>query len=219
MHGIYSFLVGPMAWAAFIIFIGGSIYKLWSMYRLTKTRDAAVFEYMDLKYSLRSIFHWIVPFGAVNWKKHPAVTVFTFVFHICLILLPIFLLAHVYLWEYYWGFSFGTLSEHTADVMTVLVILAVIFFGVRRVVRPEVRYVTTYKDWVILVLVALPFVTGLLAHYQVGPYKFMLVLHILSGEIWLAAIPFTRLSHMLLSPFTRAYIGSEFGAVRNAKDW
>ena len=47
----------------------------------------------------------------------------------------------------------------------------------------------------------------------------MIILHILSGELWLAAIPFTRLSHMVLAPLSRAYIGSEFGAVRHAKDW
>ena len=43
--------------------------------------------------------------------------------------------------------------------------------------------------------------------------------HIVSGEIMLMAIPFTRLSHMIFSPFTRAYMGSEFGAVRHVKDW
>jgi hypothetical protein len=35
----------------------------------------------------------------------------------------------------------------------------------------------------------------------------------------LVAIPFTRLSHMLFSIFTRAYMGSEFGKVRHAQDW
>ena len=41
-----------------------------------------------------------------------------------------------------------------------------------------------------------------------------------AGEIYaLLAIPFTRLSHMLFSPFTRAYMGSEFGKVRMARDW
>jgi hypothetical protein len=41
----------------------------------------------------------------------------------------------------------------------------------------------------------------------------------LSAELLLVAIPFTRLSHMLLAPLTRAYIGSEFGMVRHVKDW
>jgi hypothetical protein len=35
----------------------------------------------------------------------------------------------------------------------------------------------------------------------------------------LMVIPFTRLSHMLFFFFSMAYMGSEFGAVRNARDW
>jgi len=41
----------------------------------------------------------------------------------------------------------------------------------------------------------------------------------LSGEVMLAIIPFTKLSHMLFFPITRGYMGSEFGGVRQAKDW
>ena len=66
---------------------------------------------------------------------------------------------------------------------------------------------------------AAPFVTGFVAYHQWINYPLFLNLHILSGEIMLAAIPFTRLSHMIFAPFTRAYMGSEFGAVRHAKDW
>ncbi len=41
----------------------------------------------------------------------------------------------------------------------------------------------------------------------------------LAGELMLVAIPFTKLSHMLVFAFTRAYMGSEFGSVRNSRDW
>jgi nitrate reductase gamma subunit len=67
--------------------------------------------------------------------------------------------------------------------------------------------------------VAAPFITGFLVYYQWFGYQTLLILHILSGEIMLVAIPFTRLSHMLFAPLTRAYMGSEFGGVRHAKDW
>jgi nitrate reductase gamma subunit len=82
-----------------------------------------------------------------------------------------------------------------------------------------VRYVTSASDYIILAIVAAPFITGFLAYYQWFGYQFFLNLHILTGEIMLVAIPFTRLSHMLFAPLTRAYMGSEFGGVRHAKDW
>jgi len=47
----------------------------------------------------------------------------------------------------------------------------------------------------------------------------MIIIHGLSGALWLLLIPWTRLVHMLWFPFTRAYMGSEFGAVRHSKDW
>jgi nitrate reductase gamma subunit len=94
-----------------------------------------------------------------------------------------------------------------------------VFFLVRRLVKPEVQYVTSASDYIILAIVAAPFITGFLAYYQWFGYQIFMILHIISGEIMLVAIPFTRLSHMLFAPLTRAYMGSEFGAVRHAKDW
>jgi len=219
MHQLYGFVVGPLAWVAFAVFVLGSIWKMVTMYRSAKTRDGQVLAYWDFKYALRSILHWSVPFWPVNSRRHPVMTVVTFTFHICLLLVPVFLLAHVVLWDYYHGIRFWSLPESVADVLTVLVILACLFFAGRRIFLPQVRYVTSVMDWVVLLIVLLPFLTGFLAYHQVGPYKVMIILHILFGEIMLAAIPFTRLSHMLLTPFSRGYIGSEFGGVRQAKDW
>jgi hypothetical protein len=68
-------------------------------------------------------------------------------------------------------------------------------------------------------LVAAPFITGFIARAQWFDYETMLIIHMISGAVLLMVIPFTRLSHMLFFPFTRAYMGSEFGAVRHAKDW
>jgi nitrate reductase gamma subunit len=219
MHTLYNIVIGPLAWLAGAVFVLGIIYRLASMFRLARKRDPLVLEYMSLKYGLRSILAWSIPFFPVNSRRHPVVTVVTFLFHISLLLTPIFLMAHVLLWDYYHGIDFPSLPDAVADVLTMVVIGACVFFGVRRVRSREVRYVTTFKDWAILVLVALPFITGFLAYHQIGNYRFMIIMHILSGELWLAAIPFTRLSHMILAPWSRAYIGSEFGAVRHAKDW
>jgi nitrate reductase gamma subunit len=103
--------------------------------------------------------------------------------------------------------------------MTLIVIASCIFFLVRRKVMPDVKFLTDSSDYLILAMVAAPFITGFWAYHQFAGYQLATVLHILSGEILIAAIPFTRLSHMILYPFTRGYMGSEFGAVRHAQDW
>lgn len=219
MHDLYNFVRGPLAWVAFIIFIGGILYRLVSMIILAKKKDVVVFEYFSLYYGLRSILHWITPFGTVNWRKRPVFTIVTFSFHICLLLAPIFLLAHIILWDESFNLSWWSLPDSVADIMAIIVVVACGYYLWRRLTQPEVNFVTFGSDYIILAIVAAPFITGFLAYHQWVEYKFMLILHILSGEIMLAAIPFTRLSHMFYSPFTRAYLGSEFGGVRHVKDW
>ncbi len=219
MHDLYNFVTGPLAWAAFIVFIAGSLYRLINMLYLVNKKEKFIYTYMSFKYSFRSIFHWITPFATVNWKRHPVLTIVTFAFHICLIITPVFLLSHAILWDESWNISLWSLPDGVADIMALVVVGSCIFFLVRRIVSPEVQYVTSASDYAILAIVAAPFITGFIAYHQWVNYQFFMILHIISGEIMLVAIPFTRLSHMLFSPFTRAYMGSEFGGVRNAKDW
>jgi nitrate reductase gamma subunit len=219
MNSLYNFVSGPLAWVAFVIFIGGSLYRLISLIRLVHKKERFIYTYMSWKYSLRSILHWITPFATVNWRKHPALTIVTFAFHICLILTPIFLMAHVVMWEDAWDVSWWSLPDSLAIFMKLIVIAGCVFFLIRRIISPEVQYVTYPSDYIILAIVAAPFITGFLAYYQWFGYQIFTILHIVAGEIMLVAIPFTRLSHMLFSPLTRAYMGSEFGGIRHARDW
>ncbi len=220
MHGLYDFVRGPLAWVAFIIFIGGILYRLISMLlEARKKGDAIVFEYFSLYYGLRSIFHWIIPFANINSRERPIFTIVTFAFHICLLAVPIFLLAHVILWDESFSISWWTLPDAVADIMALIVVFGCGYFLWRRITQPEVKFVTFASDHVILAIVAAPFITGFLAYHQWLGYKFWLILHILAGEVMLVAIPFTRLAHMIYAPFTRAYIGSEIGAVRHSRDY
>ncbi len=219
MHGLYTLVTGPLAWLAFVVFIGGSLYRIVSMLMLVSRKEKFIFSYMSIRYSLRSILRWMTPFATVNMRRHPVMTVVTFAFHFCLLFTPVFLLSHVVLWEEAWNVHWWTLPDAVADVMALVVVAGCVFFLVRRLVRPEVRFLTTASDYLLLAVVALPFVSGFLAYHQWFAYRFFFILHVVSGEVMLMAIPFTRLSHMFIAPFVRAYTGSEFGKIRHARDW
>ncbi|MFZ3047352.1 MAG: nitrate reductase [Desulfatirhabdiaceae bacterium] len=219
MHDIYQFVSGPLAWIAFIVFIGGSMFRLIHIFWLIQKKESFIFSYISLKYAFRSIGNWLIPFGPVNMRNHPVVTTVTFLFHFCLIATPIFLLSHIVLWDESFSIRYWALPDAVADVMTLLVVASCLFFGIRRQKLPEVRFLTSASDYVVLSIVVMPFITGFIAYHQWGGYPFFMILHIVSGEIMLMAIPFTRLVHMLFAPFTRAYTGSEFGGVRHVKDW
>ena len=138
---------------------------------------------------------------------------------ILLVILPFFVAAHVILFNEAWGISWPMLPDGLADAMTIVVITACVFFVLRRLIIRDTRYITTPTDYVMVAIAAAPFITGILADQQFYNYRFWIILHILSGEIMLMAIPFTRLAHMLYALLTRAYLGSEFGGVRHARDW
>ena len=219
MDELYRLATGPLAWAAFVVFVGGSLFRLIHLIALVHRKERFIYTYMSLKFSLRSIVHWLAPFATVNWRLHPWLTIVTFAFHICLVAAPVFLMAHVVLWDEAWNVRWWTLPDGLTVVMTVIVLGGCLFFFIRRRVTPEVAYVTSASDYVILALVAAPFATGLIAYFQWFDVRLFTLLHVLSGEAMLVAIPFTRISHMLFAPLTRAYMGSEFGGIRHARDW
>ena len=216
---MYEFVTGPLAWIAFGIFMIGMIVKTISLLRLAVKKDKVVFNHLSLQWSIRSIYHWLIPFGSRSMREKPVMTITTFVFHICLLGIPIFLLSHNILWDERWDISWWTLSETVADYVTLVFLLAAGALIYRRIVAPEVRIVTTAYDYLLLVIVIAPFVTGYAAYHQWFHYKTVLIIHILCGEIMLIAIPFTKLSHMLLFFLTRAHIGSEMGQRRGATTW
>jgi nitrate reductase gamma subunit len=219
MYTMYILATGPLLWASVILFCGGLLLRLIQLLRLVHKSEKFIFTYMSWKYSLRSIGHWLIPFGTTNWRLHPVLTLVTFVFHLCLLITPFFILGHAVLITDAWGVQGITLPDGLADAMTLAVIAGCIFFLIRRSVRREVRFVTDFSDYVLLVLVAAPFITGFVASHQVGDPSGVTIAHMLTGEILLAIIPFTRLIHMIFAFFTRAYMGSEFGKVRHARDW
>ena len=213
---MYGVITGPLLWTSFIVFIGGGLFKLVWMVKLA-TNDRVVFPRMGLRYSLPSLFRWLIPFTRTNMKKRPIMTIGTFVFHISLIITPLFLLSHNLLWYESWNISWWCFPETLADIMTVLVICSCGFFLVRRLVVPEVQLVTHLSDYILLLIALAPFLTGFLAHHQWFAYKSMLMVHILTGEILLISIPFTRLTHMFLFFVAKAYMGSEFELFPNAR--
>ncbi len=215
---MYDFARGPLVYIAFVVMFAGLAYRLFAAWKLAK-REKVIFPYMHGKYGLRSIWHWIVPFGSRNMRLRPTFTILSFLFHICLILVPLFTLGHAASIERTLGIQWLSLSSTLSHAMTILVVLGSLIFLMRRLAEPTVRLVSSWQDFVTLLIVVAPFATGLIARYQWFDYHTVITIHMITGAIWLMAVPFTRIVHMLFFPFTRAYMGSEFGYVRNARDW
>lgn len=216
---MYEFLTGPALWATFIIFSGGLSVRVAFLIGLSRERDRVVYNHASFRWGLKSILYWLLPWGSASMRQQPLFTLVFFVFHIGLIGVPLFLAAHNMLWDEAFGVSLWSMSHRSADVLTILFLLAALFLLLRRLLRPEVRILTEPKDYALLLLTALPFITGFLAYHQWGPYQTLLLLHVLFSEILLIVIPFSKLGHLILFFFTRAFIGFEMGGRRGARAW
>jgi len=215
---MYQFITGPLAWLSFAIFFIGLTVRViiyirgldWQADRVTYTVNVSY----GVKGALKSVFFWLVPFGSRSWRVNPGFTFMFFGFHIGLIVVPVFLQAHNILLQERWGFSLWTISEQTADILTVIMLIAAVFLVLRRIALSEVRIITDSYDYLLLAITVAPFLTGFLASQNVSGYNTWLTLHILSGEIMLIAVPFTKLSHFALFFLSRAQIGMDFGIKR-----
>jgi len=84
----------------------------------------------------------------------------------------------------------------------------------RRIALPEVRLITTAYDYLMIAIAVAPFITGFIAAHGASSYNFWIIAHVISGEIVLVAIPFTKLSHFVLFFLSRAQLGIDYGIKR-----
>ncbi|MFP4041042.1 MAG: sulfate respiration complex protein HmcE [Desulfosudaceae bacterium] len=215
---MYELLTGYLFWLSLAVFFIGCLVRLvlyflgldWQLDRVAYTAH----RFRGAKGAWRSIYKWLLPFGTRSWRQHPVMTFLFFGFHAGAILVPLFLLAHNTFLEHKIGISLFTLNTALADILTWMVIVTAFFLILRRLALPQVRILSTWSDYLILVVAVAPFITGLLARYEVSNYSFWLLTHILCGELLLVLTPFTRLSHMVLFFASRAQLGMDFGIKR-----
>lgn len=215
---MYDFLTGPMFWLSLGICLIGMLVRFvlyfrglnWQMDRVAYKEYPA----QGLKGALVSIVKWLIPFGTHGWRRQPFMTVIFFGFHLGAVLVPLFLLAHNLFLKEKIGISLFTLNPLIADILTWMVVVSAVFLVLRRIALPEVRILTTSYDYFILFISVAPFITGLIARYELGNYNLWLTLHILCGEILLIAIPFTKLSHIILFFASRAQLGMDYAIKR-----
>jgi len=247
---LYDFIRGPMVWISFAVFLCGVVFQVLRFMSLLKeqpieklepgpgkiiNRPGASHLAMDRgrkrwfqkggfkkspKKKIPDKKDWIVWFKVSIAGVKPFMTIFTTVFHVLLIGVPVFLLAHNILLDNAFGISMVSLPEDVSDLLTGIVILCILVFLFRRLFFERVRIITSYEDYLLLGLAAAPFVTGYLAYHQVFPnYKILISLHILSGELMLMAVPFTKMIHMIYMIIVRFNVAGEYSFGNTRKHW
>lgn len=215
---------GPLITIAFVLFILGVLFQAIQFFRLTRKKEwghlPIAYEVKPEKMTLGKIVaSCMASLKGTLWKTDPVLTIATSVFHLLLILTPLFLLSHNILLDLSCGWSLISFPETLSDGLTLIVLLCGAYFLGRRLFLARVRAITALYDYIILFIAMAPFLTGFLAYHQWFHYETVMLLHILSGEIMLIAIPFTKLGHMLFFFLYRFFIAGEYSFLRGSRSW
>jgi len=148
---------------------------------------------------------WAVPLRHFI-KGTICVSAASFIFHVGAILVPLFCANHIVLWEEWLGIGLPSLGRGVADILTLTTIGSCLLLLGYRVVIRRARDLSRPSDYVLLIMVLIPFASGFLAaHPQLCPIPWggMMLTHILSAEALMIVAPFTKLSHVVLFVFDR----------------
>ena len=130
----------------------------------------------------------------------------SFIFHVSLILVSVFFIDHIVLWENFLGVNLPSIGRALADIFTLLTIGCVIILIACRIFVRRQREMSKKSDYILLIMVLLPFLFGFFAgHPAYNPFSWntAMLIHILSAEALFIVIPFTKLSHIVLYFFDR----------------
>jgi nitrate reductase gamma subunit len=121
-------------------------------------------------------------------------------------------IPHLELIKGLFGFAWPGLPNPVVDLVTAVTLVALVATLVHRLTHPVKKRISTVEDYLIWGITFLVVFTGYLAYHRViNPYPLALGLHILSAEIFLILLPFTKLTHIFTTVIARWYNGASFG--------
>ena len=193
------------------IFVLGTLWRLVEIYSLGRKRDLAVPRHRSGASGLHTMFRRSVPPPGM-FKRSATSYVAGYVFHIGLFIIVFLFAQHIKLIQDLIGLSWPGLPTQFIDATAVVTLATMLLVLAERINKPVKRFLSTFGDYAGWLLTFLPVLTGYLAsRHLLLPYTTMLALHILSVELLLAFLPFTKLIHAFTLWGSRWYNGNANG--------
>jgi nitrate reductase gamma subunit len=171
---------------------------LWETYRVMQRAGDKQLPYKQI---FTATLKWLLPAGKL--REGFVFSLTSLVFHIAILIVPIFLAGHIRLWARGLGVSWPAISNQLADVLTIVAVVTAAALVIQRAFARATRALSRFQDYALPLIVALPFASGyFLMHPAVNPfgYESTMFVHVMSANLVLVLIPVTKLSHMALLP-------------------
>ncbi|MBZ0104113.1 MAG: hypothetical protein K8H84_00635 [Sulfuricella denitrificans] len=202
---------GPGLQIALVVFIAGMLLKLFEIFSLGRKKDLSTPRPGKAWSGLKTIFSRSLPDKTLLKRSFPTYLM-GYTFHIGFFIALLFLAPHIELFRNTTGLGWPALPGALVDGISLLTIVALLLMLGYRLYHPVKRFLSTFDDYASWALTMAPLLSGYLAfHHLLLPYTQMLALHILSVELLLVCMPFTKLFHTVSLFISRWYNGDALG--------
>jgi nitrate reductase gamma subunit len=189
------------------IFLLGTIWRLIEIYTLGRKQDIAAPRHRSGASGWHTIFRRSLPIPGIM-RRSPVSYIGGYIFHIGLAIVVFLFAPHIKLVESLVGLSWPSLPSHLIDAVTVVTLATMLVMLFDRINKPVKRFLSTFEDYFTWALTFLPMLTGYMAVKHLAlPYTTMLAIHILSVELLLIVLPFSKLFHAITVFGSRWYNG------------
>jgi nitrate reductase gamma subunit len=147
-----------------------------------------------------------------TFRRAPFNVVVGWVWHVGFLIALLLFIPHIEMFKSVLGIHWGGLPNPIVDAATAITIVALVAVLVHRLNHPVMKHISTTGDYVAWTVTFLPLLTGYIAYHRlINPYPLALGMHILTAEIFLIVLPFTKLTHIFTAFIARWYNGAIFG--------
>lgn len=197
---------------ALSIFLFGMALRLFEIFAMGRQPDLAPPRPAEKQGSaFRTLWGRFTPYPGL-YRQSATTYAAGYLFHIGFLVVLLFSEFHLQLIRHLLGFGWPALSGPWIDASSVIAIVALVALLASRLRHPVKRFISKKGDYLVWILTFLPLLTGWLAyHHLLFPYTRMMAWHLLSAELFLAMLPFTRLIHAVTIIAARCYTGGFFG--------
>ena len=202
---------GPGLAIALAICAFGILLRLFEIFSLGRKADLSRAREHSPGTGWRTIFSRSLPPPGLL-KRAPVTYIGGYVFHLGFAITLLFFVPHIQLARSLVGIGWPGLPMPVVDISAVAAMLGLLAVLASRLANPVKRFLSGFQDYLAWLLTFLPLASGYLAfHHLLIDYTLALALHILSVELLLVALPFTKLFHTVSVFVSRWYNGDIFG--------
>jgi len=200
---------GPGFNLAVMLLIFGTLLRLAEIYSLGRKRDQAPPHHRHGG-GWRTLVTRSVPHRD-QFRRSPVTYLSGYLFHLGLFVVIFLYAPHVEIFRSVLGVGWPALPSPVVDGATLITLIALLVVLFNRIFDPVKRFLSGVQDYLAWTVTFLPVLTGYLAyHHLLLDYTTLLALHILSAELLLALLPFTKLAHAFSLFISRWYTGTAF---------